>query len=62
MLAVTFMSLNLVGHTSSFYLESVGKLHTQNLVNKINLWGMLSIFCFIATLRLHAPSLEPIYL
>lgn len=47
------MFLNLVGHTTSFYFEAVGKLQLQKMANKINLWGMLSIFCLVISVRLH---------
>jgi len=53
LIAVTFMFLNLVGHTTSFYLESVGHLQMQKMVNKVNLWGMLSIFILVVLARLH---------
>jgi len=58
LIAVTFMFLNLVGHTTSFYLESLGKIQMQKMANKVNLWGMLSIFCLVISARLHVRQCE----
>lgn len=58
LIAVTFMFLNLVGHTTSFYLESLGKIQMQKMANKVNLWGMLSIFCLVVSARLHVRQCE----
>ena len=52
------MFLNLVGHTTSFYLESLGKIQMQKMANKVNLWGMLSIFCLVISARLHVSWLH----
>lgn len=58
LIAVTFMFLNLVGHTASFYLESLGKIQMQKMANKVNLWGMLSVFCLVISARLHVRQCE----
>lgn len=33
MLAISFMLLNLLGHAASFHLDSIGKHHTQKMIN-----------------------------
>ncbi|CAJ1454878.1 unnamed protein product [Effrenium voratum] len=54
LLAMIFMFLNLVGHCVSFYLDSVGRTKMQQMANKVNLWGMLSLFLLIAMILLHS--------
>jgi len=53
LLAMTFMLLNLCGHAISFYLDSIGKTTLQQMTNKINLFGMVSIANLVVLARLH---------
>ncbi|CAJ1354715.1 unnamed protein product [Effrenium voratum] len=58
LVGMTFMLLNLAGHAVSFYLDSIGQKDLQRLVNKVNLWGMLSIMWLIIICRLHVRQCE----
>ncbi|CAJ1375444.1 unnamed protein product [Effrenium voratum] len=53
LLSISFMLLNLMGHAASFHLDATGRHHTQKMVNKFNLWGVLSLFVLIVIARLH---------
>jgi len=53
LLAMTFMLLNLCGHAISFYLDALGKTTLQQMANRINLFGMVSIANLVVLARLH---------
>ncbi|CAE7519587.1 unnamed protein product [Symbiodinium natans] len=53
LIAMTFMLLNLCGHAISFYLDGIGKTDLQQMINKINLFGMVSVSLVTISSRLH---------
>jgi len=60
LIAISFMFLNLIGHAASFHLDSIGRQHTQKIVNKFNLWGMLAVFVAVVIARLHLRHCEEV--
>ena len=55
LIAISFMLVNLLGHAAAFHLDAKGRHHTQKIVNKFSLWGMLSVFVAVVLARLHVP-------
>ncbi|CAE7380220.1 unnamed protein product [Symbiodinium natans] len=63
LIAISFMLVNLLGHAAAFHLDAKGRHHTQKIVNKFSLWGMLSVFVAVVLARLHVrecPLIDPV--